>query len=62
VRVKKSDLLECPTVEHKRGEPLPVRSGLAMSPYKTKIDGRSYRVFYRLVVRLPAGEEEITFD
>jgi hypothetical protein len=62
MRLFRSDLIDAPTVEHKRGETLPVRSGLAMSPYKTKIDGRSYRVFYRLVVRLPAGEEEITFD
>jgi hypothetical protein len=55
-------LIDAPALEHKRGEPLPVRNGLAMSPYKTEIDGREYRVFYRLIVRLPSGEKEITLD
>lgn len=62
MRISKSDLLECQTIEHKRGESLPMRSGKVFSPYKVRIEGREYRVFYRLFVRLPAGEQEITLD
>jgi hypothetical protein len=62
MKISKSDLLDCPTLDHKQGEPLPMRLGKVFSPYKVRIDGREYRVFYRLVVRLPSGEQEVTID
>jgi len=62
MKIRKSELLECPTIEHKHGESLPMRSGKVFSPYKVRIEGREYRVFYRLFVRLPAGEREVTLD
>ena len=62
MRLRRADLLECPTIEHKQGQALPIRNGLAMSPFKVEIRGREYRVFYRLLVRLPSGEQEITID
>jgi len=62
MRIRKSELIHCPTIEHKHGEQLPMRSGKVFSPFKVKIDGREYRVFYRLLVRLPAGEREVTLD
>jgi len=62
MKIRKLELVHAPTLEHKQGETLPVRNGLAISQYKATIDGREYRVFYRLIVRLPSGEQEITLD
>jgi hypothetical protein len=60
--VNKDALIYAPTLEHKHGQALPIRNGLAMSPFKLAVHGREYRVFYRLIVRLPSGEKEITLD
>ena len=60
MKISKIDLTHAPTLEHKHGEPLPILSGKVLSPYKARIHGREYRVFFKLFVRLPAGEQEIT--
>lgn len=62
MNISKSELIESPTLDHKHGEQLPMRSGKVFSPYKVRIEGREYRIFYRLFVRLPAGEQEVTLD